>query len=370
MVDHESLVEAIYEAAAIPEQWPAVLEKFGRAVDTPRVALLTRRSDSWMGYAVTKVGEALLLGYLQTDIPARSQTTGRLLAADRAGFIREDQIFSLDEWEHDPYRREWCRPHGWNHCAATAIAVPSGDFLVVHAQRLEGEDPLSQREIAHLDLFRPHLARAGMMAARWRMQRLQTATEALCLIGLPAAVLDRDRRVLAANQLIQDLRGHVRWSAQNRFALADPKADELLQSALAGLFSLRKGTVQSFASRSTATGMSIVHIVPTTGHARDIFDGGLAIVVLTPVGTPAAPETTVIRGLFDLSAGEARIAKALTEGHSIDRIARQSGVTRETVRTQVKAVLAKTGTTRQAEAAALLAGLPRLPPSSGERQDS
>ena len=55
-----------------------------------------------------------------------------------------------------------------------------------------------------------------------------------------------------------------------------------------------------------------------------------------------------------------RVAPALTRGRTIQPIATEAGLTRNTVRSRVKAVLAKTGTSRQAEAAALLAGLPQL----------
>jgi DNA-binding CsgD family transcriptional regulator len=64
--------------------------------------------------------------------------------------------------------------------------------------------------------------------------------------------------------------------------------------------------------------------------------------------------------LFDLSPSEARIARDLTRGQTIKEIAEAAGTSPETVRSQVKSVMAKTGTNRQAEIAALLAGLPKL----------
>jgi hypothetical protein len=54
-------------------------------------------------------------------------------------------------------------------------------------------------------------------------------------------------------------------------------------------------------------------------------------------------------------------ARAITQGKTTEQIAAAAGVSCETVRSQVKAVLAKTGTARQAEVAALLAGLPKRP---------
>lgn len=363
-MDRDSLIQQIYDAATIPELWPATLEAFGRTAGTPAVILLTRRSDSWIGCTYSAPFAEAAPVYLQSDVPARSQTTARLLAADRAGFVASDDIYTPQEWEREPFR-EFCKRWGWDRAAATAIQVPSGDFVVIHVQRREGEPGFGTRDVAVLDSLRPHLARASFLAARWRLQRLKAAAEALALIGLPAVVLDRNGRVLAANSLIEATKDHVSWLPRDRIALVDPQADQMLRQALAGLFDPTWPTVNSFASRSKA-GAAVIHVVPTTGRSREIFDGGLAVVVLTPVTAPDAPDLTLIRALFDLSASEARVARSLTRGRTIEQIAEDAGVTRETVRSQVKAVLAKTGTSRQADVTALLAGLPRLPVKSRE----
>lgn len=359
MVDRETLIQDIYEAAVLPEQWPKVLEQIGGTVGTAHAVMLTRRSDAWIGWTASKPFQPLVAAYINSDIPLTSQITPRLLAADHAGFLRQMDVLTHEEWEADPYRRDLSRHFGLNHAAATAIQVPSADFLVVHVQRPEGQPGLNDRELATLDSFRPHIARAGLLAARWRLQRLNAATEALALVGLPAAVLDRNGKVLAANRLIEAMT-HVRWLPRDRLGLVDGHAQGLLQKALTGLFEPFNESVQSFASRVGETDSAVIHVVPTSGQSRELFDGGLAVLVITPVTAPDAPDAQVIRALFDLSPAEARVARSLTRGQTIEQIADSSGVTRETVRSQVKAVLAKTGTTRQAEVAALLAGLPRL----------
>jgi DNA-binding CsgD family transcriptional regulator len=63
---------------------------------------------------------------------------------------------------------------------------------------------------------------------------------------------------------------------------------------------------------------------------------------------------------------EARVARGIVEGMTIDEIAARYRVERETIRTQVKAVLDKTGTRRQVEVASLLAGLPSFPAARSE----
>ena len=58
---------------------------------------------------------------------------------------------------------------------------------------------------------------------------------------------------------------------------------------------------------------------------------------------------TLLRKAFDLSQAEAEVVRALSEGRSLAEIAQDRGRSIETVRAQVKAVLAKTGTRSQSE---------------------
>jgi DNA-binding CsgD family transcriptional regulator len=63
--------------------------------------------------------------------------------------------------------------------------------------------------------------------------------------------------------------------------------------------------------------------------------------------------------LFDLTPAEARVARSIASGKTIESIATDGGVSRETVRSHVRSVLAKTGCDRQAEIVALLTGIVR-----------
>lgn len=64
--------------------------------------------------------------------------------------------------------------------------------------------------------------------------------------------------------------------------------------------------------------------------------------------------------LFMLSAAEARLATALCNGTALDAYAQQSGISINTARSQLRAVLHKTGTHRQSDLVRLLNSAPRL----------
>jgi DNA-binding CsgD family transcriptional regulator len=62
------------------------------------------------------------------------------------------------------------------------------------------------------------------------------------------------------------------------------------------------------------------------------------------------------QGLLDLTATEARVAQAIASGAQPQEIALSLGVKIGTIRSHMKTIFAKTGTSRQAELALLLTG--------------
>jgi len=186
----------------------------------------------------------------------------------------------------------------------------------------------------------------------------QMVVDALALVGLAALAIEREGRVLAANELVDGVAEFIRWLPGERIGFADPLADRLLQRCLA---TLPRGGERSFAIRSGDQGTgAVAHLLPVPDQVGDPSREA-AVLVVAPVATPRAPDPALICHLFALTTSEARVARAVTQGMSIDEIAARCGVDRETVRSQLKAVFAKTGTNRQAQLASLLAGLPALP---------
>jgi DNA-binding CsgD family transcriptional regulator len=68
-----------------------------------------------------------------------------------------------------------------------------------------------------------------------------------------------------------------------------------------------------------------------------------------------------LRMAFGLTQAEARLAAGLAGGAALDEVAAQIGISKETARSQLKAIFAKTGAHRQPELVALLARLARRP---------
>jgi DNA-binding CsgD family transcriptional regulator len=365
MRDIEPLCDRIYDATIDADTWPGVLQDIASASGCAWGALLTRRSDAWIGWRISPADAPAVDSYLRSDGPQRSITTERLFSIGHPGFISDHEHFTEEERRADGYF-QWADAHGFRHGAATGFQLNTGDLAVVQFMRRSGRPPLRGCELEHLDRFRPHLARAAMLAARWKMERVRAATEALALVGLPAVVLSADCRVMASNSLAQDLTRHLIWLARDGLALSDPTASAKLkrQVAACALSGLLESASSFPAWDDERKAPLIVHVVPLKGDRRELFEGGLALVLFTDATAPNQPNPELIREIFDLTAAEARVAAQLAQGRSVEQIASAHSVSLSTVRSQAKSILHKLGAHRQAEVAARLVGARSIRPPS------
>jgi DNA-binding CsgD family transcriptional regulator len=357
--DH--LVDQIYEAAVLPDRWPAVLQELAAIGDGEGGLLFTidANNQRWIGSPdiVDRMKEYIAAGW-----PARTDRPARLLAKRHAGFIDDLDVYTPEELETEPVFAEFLRPRGLGRGVATAIPVPTGDTLLISVERAYHRGPSTRAALHRLDELRPHLARAALLSARLRLEGARTVAGALGLVGLPAAVLSDAGRALAVNQLLEALMPGTLRDQRGRLVLTDPAADALLAEALTCLATSSQdeaGRSIPLRSRERQPPM-ILHLLPVRRGAQDVFAGASSILVLTAMLGRMAPNADVLQGLFDLSPAEARIARSIAERQTVEAIASGLGVSRETVRTQLKAVLAKTGSKRQLDLAVLLAGA-RLP---------
>ena len=78
------------------------------------------------------------------------------------------------------------------------------------------------------------------------------------------------------------------------------------------------------------------------------------LAIATEPDRPASIAKDLLRTSFGLTAAEADVAALLAEAHSALEIADLRGVTRETIKSQIKILMSKMGTSRQSEVVRLL----------------
>ena len=245
-----------------------------------------------------------------------------------------------------------------------SVHLPTDDSLCIALEREYIRGPVEAERISILDAVRPHLGRGALMSSRMRLEQASTVSKTLGAIGLAAAVVDETGKVLGTNSLFETITGYVQTRALGRMALVDKVANRLLVDAVATIGSDGGKCVRSFPVRGGAGDpFLIAHVIPIRLSARDIFTRSAAVLVLTPVTLPAAAPVELVQSLFDLTPAEARVARGLTVGKTVDDIAVDGGVSTNTVRAQVRGVLEKTGCGRQVDVVALLTAISSARPA-------
>lgn len=349
-------VDRIYEAAIVAEQWQGVLDELCNLSEAAGAALLAFGAGSIRGLSTASY-QPIVSDFLARGRDYANVRPERSLRHFPMGFAFDLEVCTLEELAVDPVYVNFYRPHGYAWSAGTVIPLPTSELLVFDLGREAGRLPFDRDAITPLDHYRPHLARAALLSHRLGLRTAQAMSRAMELIGLPAAVLSPGGRVLAANPLLEALSPRIRIRSFDRIGLASPAADQMLATALATIGRNDRAAVQSIAVSAIEDGPAlVVHVVPVRRSALDIFTSAAALLIVTPVTMPDAPMVDVLVALFDLTPAEARVARGIATGDSVAAIASRYGLRRETVRTQLKAVMSKTGTTRQSQLALLLSG--------------
>lgn len=346
------LIDQIYESAVVPELWPSVLDNLSRLADAHGGLLFAGRKA--LHWTASETVRHVFEEYVTQGWFARCERRICLMGREDPGFFVEQDFWTDEQLASEPIYRDFFRPHGLGWSAGTGISIPTGDNIAFSIERTFERGPIESEYVDRLNALRPHLARSAFVSARMGLQRAKGAADALTALALPAMLVSAKGEVVEANAMAEERPDLVLFGARDRIRLIDKRANAQLDEALAAL---RAGevTTSSFPLRDeTQRPQLILHVLPVKRSAHDVFGQSYALLLLTPVSSERAPSLDLLRSLFDLTASEARVARALARGSSLEEIAADGGVAITTVRTQLRKVLEKTGCARQAEVVALL----------------
>jgi DNA-binding CsgD family transcriptional regulator len=147
-------------------------------------------------------------------------------------------------------------------------------------------------------------------------------------------------------------------SRQDRLQLADVAADVRLSEAAAQLAQARNSGGIRTIPVPAANGQPpiIMRLIPVHDARCELPADISAILIASAVVAKKAPGADLLQALFGLTRGEARVAHAVAQRQTTGAIAAGLGLSQETVRSQMKAALAKCGAARNIDLAAMLAG--------------
>ncbi|RZI85716.1 MAG: hypothetical protein EOP38_03910 [Rubrivivax sp.] len=279
------------------------------------------------------------------------------------------QMFDDDYVGRSEFFQEFLIPRGRRYTMGAHLYRDAQmDFYVTFYHRV-GREPFSGEQHARAQHVVPHLQRLTRLlrtADGWR-SAAQHGEQALNALDQGVLLLDGQGTVLFSNQRAQALlrAEDCLGLKQGRLSARTAASQLALGTALARV--LQTGLPESVRLFGTPPKAEapVPHCLTLTRLARDEAlpahalhpRAELLVLVSMPQGQRSVTAHQLMQ-LFSLTHAEARLAHALARGWSVDEYAKVQGLGMPTVRTQVRSVLDKTGTSRQQDLVRMLAMLP------------
>lgn len=367
----DELIGTLYEAALEPELWPEAFAGLLRRVDAQvgHLFFLDRRAGRitssilWgpvYDQGTMARGEADYAAYYGAIDP-RQAVAMRAAAGE---WFLDHQHFTEPFVRRSEFFNDYLIPYGMRHALGARLSDLERHSVFMAMHRSLGGKPFGEEEVRTVKRIETHLARAARLYHKSEGLRLKLdgGLRALDALDFPALIADGTGAVRFANAAMEDLlRNKAGLSVRNgklghAIRRSDVLLTELLKDAAAG-----KGGGMRLPRGGERPDLHLL-TVPLSARSRLAAPWQTPLALLL-VSDPAARRMLpgqYLRLLFGLSPAEARLAEALACGLGPAEYAAAAGVSPNTVRTQLRSLLGKTQTRRQAELVKLLASLPAI----------
>ena len=286
----------------------------------------------------------------QYVVPGRARTSHMMCSR---------RVLLASQWWSD-----WCRPMGITQAiGATILKVgPITYNLSVCAD--DSRPAFGDADLRLLTALMPHLQRSMRMSMLLGDVRLRESSIALALDRLPTAVflVTGRGRVLFLNQAAERLLLDRRGLSLGKDGLtttlpADSTALRALIGRAAETSANRVGDSGGTLAVRRPGGMRPLELQVSPIHLEDqhpLLEAPAALVYASDPETVPSSVAVELQRRFELTPAEARVAIAIGRGKTARQIADTWHLSIHTVRTQLKAVLAKTGASRQVDLVRLI----------------
>lgn len=348
---HDPLLLDLYACPAQPARWTQVLDRLCVETGARSAVVQAFRFEGdgvrlhWQAMDRGTAGQqALPQGRLSAVENPRLDRHRGLRGLNRV--VRDDELFDRDDPARDALQQRLAHL-GIGHFLGT-LQLLEGDLylgIALHRaveERREFDAAIAQR----LAQLAPHVRQACELDTRLQRSERDLISLQAHLDGLRCGLLlcDEEARVHWLNRSARGLTlaGRGLLLHGGRLRAHSPAASATLHEEIA-----RAGAQTRFVS--LGQGDDALHLALRAQPAHEAGREARVLVAVTRAGDGAAVPLAAWSRLLGVTAAEAALVGTLAAGGTLEQHAQRRGVSAGTVRCQLKQVLAKTGTHRQAE---------------------
>lgn len=371
----DSLIDLVYEATLVPERWSDFVAELARTLNGKSALLRVLDLDgprqvlsSYHHNLDPELQQSYINGFVAQD-----PYLDALRALPAGQMVRNDHLVDLNRFKNTAFYQQYFRPLDNHFIIGGFVERMEQDLhTIVGVHRHHRGAGFNDGELRLLQSLAPHVRRAVRMGRTLGRERLRavSAEQALESLNIASFLLADGNRMLYANnageRLLREQKVLRVCSGQ---LVPACRRDQSGFAAIVERVSHGESGGRSAALRLRATPDETTHLVATVmpapvtlpAHPGPRPSVALYVADLDDLGLQR-PDT--LSQLYGLTPAEARLAVGLGRGSELGELSEAWQVSRETLRTQLKAVFAKTGVRRQSELVRLLAGTPwKLDPS-------
>lgn len=344
----DSAVDYFLEIAFDSAAWTPVLERFTQAVGAYGTVLLPSMRSIRGPFPHTPSLDDACAAYVREGWIEHDLRDAGLAMARVRGAVTDTDFLSPTTIARSPYFNDFIRKQGLGPFAGIALWV-TGELTIASIQRPLGAEPFARDELHRLSAVAPRISTHLSILTQLDAARTSGLVDALSSLSTPAFLLDRRGRVLRMNGPADALVGHDIQLVEGRLAVSGPD-DRMLQSLLAAV--LRDAEFASPWSgrpwplrRRTGCPLLVRALRLRGDAALACFANAWALVTVTDPDRRLDLAPGLLRDVFALTAKEAEIAvRLLARDGDTRRVATETAITYQTLRTHLKHIHAKLGT--------------------------
>lgn len=266
-----------------------------------------------------------------------------------------EQILSRSRFLRTEYYNDFLRPHDQESSVGVTVRNDDGCFFLLSVLSGDTDFDRNRKRADYLTRVSAHMRRTSDFYRRQAAGAYEGVAAGVgSMTGIATIVVNAAARVVHASPLGERklaLGDTLGADAAGAVFFRDSMAQSIFGHALRGrLTDLMTKTVTAGDSEVT-----FVRAAEDTGSR--VFMGGTLAILIADRARRRVDGTDRVASAYGLTPAEKRVMGGIVAGRSISEIASGDGVGVETVRSQLKAVYAKTGTNRQAALVRLVAGL-------------
>ena len=358
----QGLIGLVYDGLLEDKPWNGLLDALRRQFGANYVSLTIRLPSAEDRGLVVFVGEAR--PHIHAIYSSSLYTVDPFVNLPRDTVVMLEELIDEREWLDSVIYRDFLEPLQVRYMMGADIRSDDGrerEFRLRVSRPPQGR-PFSETERALCGLLLPHLKRALRLYAH--LDRVESACRlyvgTLERMGIGSILLDEDGAICRLNKVAEDIlaAGDSLQLHNGMLEAISPRDDRrlwrLIRQATAGRRGM--GLVEAIAlDRGGQRGSLsvLVRSIPLTVSAEAGRAAAVEL-ILRDSAHPALPSEPLLRQLYQLTPAEASLAVLLGEGLTLEESASRLGISRNTARTHLRAVFAKTGVKRQTALVQLL----------------